>query len=237
MDEWVAIVPAAGRGRRMGTDEPKLLLPLVDRPVLAWSLAVLDAHPRVVQVVVVVPPGAAETFRAALDRGPRLEKVKLLDRGGEERQASVAAGLDYVGSVPQLVLVHDGARPLVTPPLLERVARRAASESAAIPLVPVTDTLKEVEAGSVRGTPDRRRFRLAQTPQGFWTDLLRFAYERARADGVLASDDAALVERLGHRVATVEGDEENLKLTTPLDLVIAEAIIRRRADRLARSAG
>ena len=148
-------------------------------------------------------------------------------RGGETRQASTAAGLDAARGA-SLVLVHDGVRPFVTPDLVRRVLAAAAEHGAALPLLPVQETLKNVSPeGRVLGTAPRGRFALAQTPQGFRREVLEAALRRAVSEGYEGTDEAELVERMGHPVARVEGLRDNLKITTPGDFPVAEAILAR----------
>ncbi len=172
----------------------------------------------------------------------RLRKVLAVVEGGTERQASVAAGLSALPPWADVVLVHDGARPLVPPALVEAVARAAAAEGAALAAVRPKDTVKLDDGrGRVQATPDRSRLWLAQTPQAFRVDWLREAHARAAAEGVDATDDAALVERLGRPVVIVPGSYRNLKVTTAEDVRVAEAWLAEEAGPVAgdetRSAG
>jgi 2-C-methyl-D-erythritol 4-phosphate cytidylyltransferase len=152
-------------------------------------------------------------------------------RGGKERQDSVRLALEAIGPTEaDIILVHDAARPLVSRALIDAVIAAAAEHGAAVPLVPPADTVKRLASdGSVEATVPRATLRLAQTPQGFRSAILREAYARAACDGFTGTDDAALVERSGRRVAAVPGSPGNLKITTPLDLVLAEALLPGRA--------
>ncbi len=218
-----AILVAAGRGRRMGA-VPKPFLPLAGRPMLVHALRALLEAPGVHAAVVVAPPAYLDAARAHTAAFPRVAAVVP---GGEERQDSVAAGLE---AVPQAewVVVHDAARPLATPDLVRRVLAAAAETGAATAALPSRDTLKEVAGGVVRRTLDRERIWQVQTPQAFRAALLRAAHERARREGLRATDDAALVEAAGGVVRVVEGEALNLKVTTPADLELAEAVVARR---------
>ena len=214
----VAIVVAAGSGERLGASRPKAFVVLAGRPMVEWSLAALQAVPAVSQIVVVLPPGEAAP--------PGTLGVP----GGAHRAQSVRAGvLAAAGGDP--VIVHDAARPLVPAEVVDRVvaAVRAGAE-AVIPTLGVVDTVKEVDGdGVVRATLDRSRLHAVQTPQGFDRDVLQRAH--AASDGGDASDDAGMVERMGVTVRIVPGHEEAFKITRPLDLVLAEAIlVRRRAS-------
>lgn len=211
---------AAGRSRRLGRD--KLFLTLLDRPLLAWTLTALEASPSLSQVVLVVNRDNMEAARRLAGSFP---KVKGLCLGGERRQGSVAAGLAETGGW-EWVVVHDAARPCLTPDLVERGLEAARETGAAIAGVPAVDTIKVVdEAGMVEATPPRPRLWLAQTPQVFRRDILAHAHRSPAAE---ATDDSALVEALGYRVKVYMGAYDNIKVTTEEDLALAEAILRRR---------
>ncbi len=229
------IVVAAGRGARArgaggsgggaGAETPKQYRLVAGQPLLLRALGPFLRHPRVGPVVVVVPPEDADApppWLAAL----RSERV-LLAPGGEERQQSVASGLQRLPPGPALVLVHDAARPFVEPELIDRVLAVAALGAAAVPGLPLADTVKETDAaGLVVRTVPRERLVAVQTPQAFPRTMLETAHQRARSDAGAgqATDDAALCERLGHPVRVVAGSARNLKVTTPEDFALAEAI-------------
>ena len=218
-----AIIVAAGRGVRMGADRPKAFLRLGGLTLLERSIGAFLPHPRVNRVVAAVPD-PDETVRLL---GASVDRV-LLVRGGETRQDSVRAAL--LALAPQddeIVLVHDAARPLVSRRIIDDVIDATEKRGAAIPAIPPVDTLKErFEDGAIGPTLPRDRTLLAQTPQGFKGAVLRESYARAEREGVVATDDSALVERLGFRVWPVEGSQYNIKITTPLDMRLAEAILR-----------
>lgn len=224
-----AIVPAAGSGVRFGGVVPKQYLPLPGGlPILAWTLKALMASRQVDCLVLVAPPGQEARCRAeVLDRaGLMADRVVP---GGADRQASVYAGLAAVPSSTDLVLVHDGARPLVTPEIVRAAIAAAVAEGAAVVAIPVTDTIKAADsAGRVVETLPRGRLWAAQTPQVFRATWLREAHERALTDGFRGTDDAVLVERLGYRVRLVPGSSENIKVTTMADLAQVEQILRGR---------
>lgn len=223
-----AIVAAAGSGRRMGAGISKVFLPLAGRPLLLHTLEALAASPCLDGVVVVVR-GEDVPFCRGLLRGAGLDKVEAVVAGGAERQESVARGLEALGEGVDVVAVHDGARPLCPPALVEATVAAARRTGAALAALPVKDTIKVVDAdGRVVSTPDRRGLFAAQTPQAFRLEVLREAFAAASARGWRATDEAALVEALGRPVAVVPGEEANLKVTTPLDLALAEAILRER---------
>jgi 2-C-methyl-D-erythritol 4-phosphate cytidylyltransferase len=214
------VVAAAGRGTRVGANVPKAFLPLAGLPLLAHALRPFLRFPGVVRVAVVVPDPALAAGVPGCD-DPRT----VLVRGGAERQDSVAAGIAALGEV-DLILVHDAARPLVGEDTIRAVAEAAVLYGAAVPILPVPDTVKELDgAGFVAGSPSRDCLGLAQTPQGFRAELLRRAHARASADGFRGTDEASLVERLGERVSAVPGSPRNFKITDALDLRRAEDLL------------
>ena len=222
-----AVVPAAGSSTRMGKD--KLLLPLGEQPVLLHTLRALELCPYITEIVVVtreeliVPIGQ-------LCRDAALEKVRKVIVGGATRSHSVLAGLGELSQDAELAAIHDGARPLVSQAVLEAVIRRASECGAAAPAVPVKDTVKRARDGLVTATLDRAELRAVQTPQVFQVDLIKTALQKALEDGAELTDDCAAVERLGIGVALTEGDYCNLKLTTPEDLTVAEALLAWREE-------
>ncbi len=223
-----AIVPAAGRGVRVGAEQNKTLLPLLGKPLLVWTLQALDRCPFIIALVVAVQE-AEKNFVADLLPRHALQKSVTLVVGGAERQDSVRRALQGVSPDCPFVLVHDAARPLVTPDLCYRVVEAAAIIGAATAAVPCTDTVKVVDAhGRVERTLDRRTLHLVQTPQVFRTDLLRQAHHAAQRDAFTATDDAALVEHLGHPVQVVMGSYDNIKITEARDFLIAENLLRER---------
>jgi 2-C-methyl-D-erythritol 4-phosphate cytidylyltransferase len=214
----VAVVPAAGSGERLAAGAPKAFVNLGGRPMLEWALAGLRDSGVVDSVVVAVPPG--RTDEAKLVFGGEA----VIVAGGADRTESVRLALAAVGD-PDFVLVHDAARALTPPSLIARVVHALESGHAAVvPALPLTDTIKSVDAnGVVLGTPERAGLRAVQTPQGFRADVLRRAYERAGGGGF--TDDASMVEQFGGQVQVVEGDPLAFKITTPMDLLLAEAVL------------
>ncbi|MFI6432173.1 2-C-methyl-D-erythritol 4-phosphate cytidylyltransferase [Rhodococcus oryzae] len=212
----IALVPAAGRGERLGEGIPKAFVTLRGVSMLRLAVEGLIESGVVDRVVVIVPADRIDSVRAELP-----EDVDVV-AGGAERTDSVRAGLAAAEDA-DLLLVHDAARALTPPPLIARVvAELRAGRDAVVPALPVSDTIKTVDLlGAVTGTPERSELRAVQTPQGFTADLLRRAY--AAADS-LATDDAGLVERIGGRVRTIVGDPLAFKITTPLDLALARAL-------------
>lgn len=231
-----AIVPAAGGGTRIAGVLPKQYLPLAGVPLLTRTLQALRASPRVDSLILVVLPGHEMRCRAEILEPFGLSADAIVP-GGEDRQASVYAGLQRAKVDTDLILVHDGARPFITPAVIQAVVAAAAEVGAAAAAIPVTDTIKVASPdGWLVETPDRGRLWAAQTPQAFRTALLREAHAKALRDGFRSTDDSALVERLGHPVRLVPGSPENLKITTTADLALADQILRAR-DADARRAG
>ena len=229
----VAIIPAAGEGRRMGATVEKQFMHLNGTPILSHTLKVFDASPVIDGVVLVVAAQQHQVLHEeVLDSYPCDKLLRVVD-GGQERQDSVALGLAAVPQECELVVVHDGVRPLVDMDLLGSVVKSAQQHGAAIAAIPAGDTVKRVRKGLVTTTLERETIWLAQTPQAFHASLLRQAYEKALKDQVMVTDDAALVERLGVEVHLVPGSPENIKVTTPTDIIIAEALLaQRQAERI-----
>lgn len=223
-----AVVVAAGSARRMeGID--KVLAPLGEMPVLVHTLYAFQDCPVVGEIVVVTREDLlVEVGR--LCREFALDKVRKVIVGGAERIHSVQAGLREVDPEAELVAIHDGARPLVTQDVIERAVEAAARSGAAAPAIPVVDTIKRWENGLGVETVDRSCLRAVQTPQVFEAGLIRAAIQKALEDGELLTDDCGAVERLGKKVTLTEGSRENMKITTPLDLVLGEAVLQARAE-------
>lgn len=219
-----AVVPAAGHSTRMGED--KLLLPLGDVPVLLRTLRVLEENEYITEIIVVtredliVPVGH-------LCQDAALSKVRKVVIGGESRTASVLNGIREADPAAELIVIHDAARPFVTQEIVSETIMKAARCGAAAPAVPVKDTIKRAVDGMVESTPDRKEFFAVQTPQVFEHGLILGALEKAVADGAELTDDCAAVERIGMKVALTMGSYENIKLTTPSDLAVAQAILER----------
>ena len=227
--ETVAIIVAAGMGRRMG-NKPKALLDLGGKPLLCHSLDVFQASPLVDGIVVAVPPGMLSMFRNEFASLWRYSKIVAWVEGGARRQDSVAAALDAVPADAKLIAVHDAARPCVTDALIRRVVETAREKGAAIPGIEVVDTIKEIEeTGLVTRSLARERLRAVQTPQVFYADLIRKAYRAAEEKGFTVTDDASLVERLGHPVSVVAGERGNIKITVPGDIQRAKGILKGRS--------
>lgn len=220
------VVPAGGSGRRMGGIR-KQYLELFGEPVLVHALRPFLEHPAVEWVVVALPAedlASPPAWLSGMDT-----RIRLV-AGGQERGDSVRAALEAVPGSADVVLVHDAARPLVSGPIIDRALAAAVTGVGAVVAVPLADTLKEVGADQkIHATRDRSRLWRAQTPQAFPRAMLVEAYRRALSEGYAGTDDASLVERIGGEVVVVEGAEENIKVTRPADVRLAEAFLRDRA--------
>lgn len=221
--QCVAILVAAGRGERMGATRPKAFLELGGQALLLRSALVFDAAPSIGAIVAVVPEAEVEVARSLLQP---VGKLVAVVPGGPRRQDSVLEGLKQApAGFDGVVLVHDAARPLVDVALVEAVAREAATSGAALPVLPVVDTVKRVSDGVVVETLDRESLGAAQTPQGFRLPILAAAYEAAFRDRVTLTDEAMAVERLGTPVRALPGSPHNRKITTAEDLAWAEGVL------------
>ncbi|HYJ68318.1 MAG TPA: 2-C-methyl-D-erythritol 4-phosphate cytidylyltransferase [Nocardioidaceae bacterium] len=226
-----AIVPAAGDGLRLGADRPKALVSLAGEPLVVHALRGLRASEVVDRVIVAAPIAAGDELRAALPSEWN-GWVRVID-GGATRQASVAAGLEALSHDHDLVLVHDAARALVPPAVVVRVVDALlGGADAVIPVLAMADTVKRVRGGVVLETVDRAELYAVQTPQGFQRRILAAVHAAAVDSDAPATDDAALVERAGGEVCAVDGDSEAFKITRPLDLALAEAVLRSRRHSL-----
>ena len=223
-----AVIVAAGSARRMeGID--KVLAPLGEMPVLVHTLYAFQDCPQVGEIVVVTREDLlVEVSRLCQDYS--LNKVRKVIVGGAERIHSVQAGLRETDPEAELIAIHDGARPLVTGEVIQEAIAEARRSGAAAPCVPVVDTIKRWEDGLGVETVDRSSLRAVQTPQVFEAGLIRAATQKALEDGELLTDDCGAVERLGKKVTLTRGSRENLKITTPLDLVLGEAILNARGE-------
>ena len=222
----VAIIVAAGQGVRAGAGDLKQFRELGGVPVVVHTLRRFEECASVGRTILVVPAAGAAGF-AEFARDHGLRKLAHVVAGGRTRTESVWRGLRTIdAATARVVAVHDGVRPLVTPAEIDATVRAAEAVGAAVLVAPLTDTVKEVENDLVKSTPPRADLRRALTPQCFRYELLRRAYESALAEGLDATDDSALVERLGAPVAVVEGDARNIKLTRAEDFALAEILLR-----------
>jgi 2-C-methyl-D-erythritol 4-phosphate cytidylyltransferase len=219
MNKVTAIVVAAGEGQRFGA--PKQFAPLRDKPVLEWCLGCFDSHVQVAEIVLVL---VSDIEKEEYIR--RFPKITAVVTGGKHRQDSVIAGFDRIDpQKTEIVLIHDGVRPVVDQALLSRVIAATKEKGAAVPVIAIEDTVKAVDGDKVLRTVDREQLRRVQTPQGFSYAILKEALNQARKDNIQSTDEAALVERMGHEIVTVEGDPRNIKITTPEDIRVAEVYL------------
>ena len=216
-----AVIVAAGSASRMrGID--KIMAPLGGEPLIKQTVRQFQNADVIREIVIVTRSDLVVPIMAACHE---FQKVKAVVVGGESRDASVSKGLDALSSRCRLVAVQDGARPFADWQLIDRVVRAANTYGAAAPAIAVKDTVKMVKGGLVESTPDRAALQAVQTPQVFQYDMLRGALKKAKKDGLVITDDCSAVEHMGMCVKIVEGDERNIKITTPLDLKIAEVIL------------
>lgn len=227
MSRIVAIVPAAGLGTRMGTDQPKQFLELDGLPLIIFTLRRLAACTAITEFLISTRVDDVVSLQDKVGKAALGRPARVI-HGGDTRQHSVANALKHVDPTTEIVLVHDAVRPFITQKQVERLIAEARARGAAILGIPAIDTVKEVKRASlpedmalISATIPRERIVLAQTPQVFSYALLREAFQKAEQDGLTASDEAALVERLGRDVYVVQGSERNLKITRPADMELA----------------
>ena len=216
-----AVIVAAGSASRMGGID-KVMAPLGGEPMIARTVRAFQECDAVAEIVIVT---REDLIQPITNLCKEYAKVTAVVAGGKSRQESVGKGLSALSKDMKLAAIHDGARPLITWQLIDWVIRAANTYGAAAPAIPVKDTIKTVEGGIVVNTPERAKLRAVQTPQVFDIDLLKGALLKAQQDGAEVTDDCSAVERLGMKIKIVEGDEKNLKVTTPMDLKIAEMLL------------
>jgi 2-C-methyl-D-erythritol 4-phosphate cytidylyltransferase len=226
-----ALIVAAGQGVRMGSAQRKQYLLLSGRPILSHTIERFADCPQIDHIMVAVPAEEIDYCRRQIITGLRVKKEIRLVPGGARRQDSVRNGLEALGTDPQIVLIHDGVRPLVRPGLISTCIQAARQWGACIPAMEVTDTLKQADtAGAIVRTVPREALYAAQTPQAFKSSLILEAHRRAVQEGWQATDDASLVERLGVAVHIIPGARENIKITTAEDLRWAEILLASQAQ-------
>lgn len=228
MNNYTVVIPAAGSGKRMNAGKNKLWLSLEGKPLIIHTLSVFENDPQCEGIVVAANQAERQSMHTLFFQFG-LSKVKRIVAGGAERQDSVYEGLKTCES-EGVVLIHDGARPFVTDAVIRRLTAAASDSGAAVPAVPVKDTIKKASGGMVSETLERASLWAVQTPQAFRLSLVRDAYKKAEEEGVAGTDDASLVERIGYPVKIVESDYDNIKITTPDDLVTARAILAKRRE-------
>lgn len=216
-----AVIVAAGSASRMGGID-KVMAPLGGEPMICRTVRAFQDCDAIKEIVIVT---REDLILPITQLCTPFTKVRAVVRGGSSRQESVKLGLSAFSEKMELAAVHDGARPLISQAVIDRTVRAAHTYGGAAPVVPVKDTIKVYEGGFIASTPDRETLRAVQTPQVFDLDLLRGALEKAEKDGAAVTDDCSAVERLGMKIRLVEGEERNLKVTTPMDLKIAEMLL------------
>ena len=226
-----ALIVAAGRGNRMGAKKGKPYLMLAGNPILAHTLSEFERCALIDETLLIVAKNDIELSRVSIVETFKFTKVSKIIVGGLKRQDSVWEGLKALKNDSELVMVHDGVRPFVSQKVLEKSIHETFNCGATITAVPVKDTIKMVsERKEVLETLDRDKVWMVQTPQTFRLDILIMAFEKAFKDGFYGTDDASLVERIGVKVKVIPGSYENIKITTPEDLILGEAILQRRAS-------
>jgi len=225
----VAIIPSAGKGKRMAHSVSKHFIRLEDKPALAYTLEAFEKCPDVNQVLLVVRSGEEKYCLKEVVEKYQFRKVLKVVIGGERRQDSVYNGIKELDQDTDIVVVHDGVRPFVPPALISETIKLAMYVDGVVAALPVKDTIKEVTRdGLIKGTPNRDSLWFAQTPQTFKKRVLEEAFMRAFTDNFHGTDEASLVERMGGKVKIIEGSHENIKITTKEDLFYAELILRSR---------
>jgi 2-C-methyl-D-erythritol 4-phosphate cytidylyltransferase len=228
-DRIVAVVPSAGIGKRFGGKTRKTFVTLGGKPLIIWAIETLNAAPEVREIIPVIREDDMDYVLDLFEQYP-ISKIKRIAPGGRERQDSVYHGLNLIEDRKCIVLVHDGARPLLEPAVIGAAARQLKGCDGVVVGVPVKDTIKEAVEGEVRQTLARERLWQVQTPQVFPCETILEAYSRAMKESFYSTDDSALVEKYGGRIRMVMGSYTNIKVTTPEDLMIAELLVRNRGE-------
>jgi 2-C-methyl-D-erythritol 4-phosphate cytidylyltransferase len=223
---YKVIIPAAGQGKRMGAGFNKQLIEINNKPLIVHTLEVFERHAYCSGIILAINPLEEQIFTELISKYS-LKKIESLVHGGKERQDSIYNALKIINS-DNIVLVHDGARPFIEHKLIEKLILAAEEFKAAIPAVMVKDTIKIVKNNFVTSTPNRSELYAVQTPQAFNKKILLDAYKDAYANNYYGTDDSSLVEKQGVKVKIVDGDYNNIKITTPEDLITAENFINRR---------
>ncbi|TSB44645.1 2-C-methyl-D-erythritol 4-phosphate cytidylyltransferase [Alkalicoccobacillus porphyridii] len=222
------VIPAAGQGKRMRAGKNKQFIVLNQIPLIAYTLKVFEEDEWCKQIILVANESEVDAMQAIVDTH-QISKVSKITVGGEERQQSVYEGVKQLTGPDEIVLVHDGARPFIRKASIHRLVQAAKDAGSAVVAVPMKDTVKRVVNGTIEETINRSSLWSVQTPQAFWRDALLAGHKKAEEQDFKATDDASIMEWIGAKVVVVEGDYSNLKITTPEDLLMAEAIIRKRS--------
>lgn len=215
------VIVAAGSASRMGGID-KVMAELMGEPMIVRTVRAFQQSDCITEIVIVT---REDLIAPIMGLAADFNKVKAVVKGGASRQESVCNGLNALGNKCKLVAIHDGARPLISEAVIDRTVRAAHSYGAAAPMIPVKDTIKVIRGGVVETTPDRETLRAVQTPQVFDLDILRGAMAKVEKEKIAVTDDCSAVEAMGMKVKAVEGDERNLKVTTPMDLKIARMLL------------
>lgn len=227
MRRVIALIPAAGRGRRIGMEVPKTSLLLGGTPLLKHTLQKFELCAEIAEVVPIVPLGEIPFWEKEIIQKGEMKKVRRIIPGGEERQDSVYFGLQAVAGEAEIILIHDGARPFVSLELIKKSLAESGDFPAVVTALPAEDSIKEVSPRKeVIKTLERNALWIIQTPQVFTYSLIFYAHEVARKENFFGPDDASLVERLGTPVRIIEGSRLNFKITTPDDLLLGEALLK-----------
>ncbi|WHY56883.1 2-C-methyl-D-erythritol 4-phosphate cytidylyltransferase [Peribacillus simplex] len=221
---YEVVIPAAGQGKRMKAGKNKLLIELSGIPIIVYTLRVFEEDPDCRGIILSINPAEKDYFNQLI-AAYGLKKVKKLVMGGKERQQSVYKGLQHAGE--EIILVHDGARPFINVGQISELTTAASLHGGAVIAVPVKDTIKKASNNKVVETVERSSLWAVQTPQAFRVSILKSAYEQAEADAFLGTDDASLLERINEQVVIIEGNYDNIKITTQEDLYFAEAILHK----------
>jgi len=223
----VVLIPAAGAGSRMGAKIKKQYLRIGPWPILFYTLVPFERSPIVSEIILAVPEEDMAFVATEVVDQFGIKKVRKIVPGGKERQDSVRAAFEAVEGDPDLIMVHDGVRPFISQPLLEKAATKAFEKGASVVGIPASATIKRVQNGQVEETLVRQELWEIQTPQTFRTDWFRQAVAKAVSDGFAATDDAALLEHAGFPVSLVEGSASNIKITRPEDLELAACLLKK----------
>ena len=218
------IIPCSGEGKRMGLGFNKLLLLINNKPVISYTIDAFETNENISEIIIVCSENDFPVFQKMIAEY-RYTKVSKLIIGGNTRQESVYNGLKEISDTNNIVLIHDGARPLISHTIINSVIENTVKYGACAPGLTPKDTVKTTKDNFVIGTLDRQKLTLIQTPQGFKKDIIMSAHQNAYEDNFAATDDTSLVEKFGHKVFVCEGTEENIKLTTPCDYTYIEALI------------
>ena len=224
----VALIAAAGKGRRMNSRISKSFIPVSGKPILAYTIDIFEKCKSIDKIYLIVSPEEKEICHKNVILRYKFSKVQELVDGGDTRQDSIYNGLKALDKDTDIIVIHDGVRPLVEETIIQDSIEEAQKYGAAIAAIPIKDTVKKSDNNFyISKTLNREEIWRAQTPQTFKYDIILPAYHQAYKDKYLATDDAAIVEKYGHKVKLIIGPEENIKITTPFDLIVAEVFLKK----------